>query len=160
MRNRPKPSHVHKYTICKIYLSIMMFICIKQHLINIWSSIHEKVMQHWGWAERKSIAYKQRVKLKKCLLFQCKICHTQYLGQQQQLRNSRHCWKAINIIPLFFILIFTGIMELFLYWSNQNSWKRNICFKQIWAYPTEKPFKNDEKCFLFCLKSFFCSQDI
>ena len=23
-----------------------------------------------------------------------------------------------------------------------------------------KPFKNDEKCFLFHLKSYFCSQDI
>ena len=33
-------------------------ICIKQHLINIWSSIHEKVKQHWGWVE-KSVACKK-----------------------------------------------------------------------------------------------------
>ena len=31
----------------------MMFLSIKQHLINIWSSIHEKVKQHWGWVEKK-----------------------------------------------------------------------------------------------------------
>ena len=26
---------------------------IKKHLSNIWSSIHEKVKQHWGWVEKK-----------------------------------------------------------------------------------------------------------
>ena len=33
-----------------------MFICIKQNLVNIRSSIHEK-LKHWGWA-KKTIAYK------------------------------------------------------------------------------------------------------
>ena len=37
-----------------------MVICIKQHLSNIWSSIHEKAKQHWGWV-KKSIAYKQSI---------------------------------------------------------------------------------------------------
>ena len=37
----------------------MMFIRIKQHVNNIWSSIHEKVKQHWGWVE-KSVAYKKK----------------------------------------------------------------------------------------------------
>ena len=40
-RNRPRPKLGHKYTKCKMYLIIMMVICIKQHLSNIWSSIHE-----------------------------------------------------------------------------------------------------------------------
>ena len=31
----------------------MIVICIKQHLSNIWSSIHEKVKEHWGWVEKK-----------------------------------------------------------------------------------------------------------
>ena len=26
---------------------------IKQHLSNIWRSIHKKVKQHWGWVEKK-----------------------------------------------------------------------------------------------------------
>ena len=35
-------------------LIMMMFICIKQHLSNIWSSIYEKVKQHWrlSWKKR------------------------------------------------------------------------------------------------------------
>ena len=31
----------------------MIVICIKQHLSNIWSSIHEKVKQHWGWFQKR-----------------------------------------------------------------------------------------------------------
>ena len=38
----------------------MMTICFKQRLSNIWSSIYEKLKQHWGWAE-KSVAYKKSV---------------------------------------------------------------------------------------------------
>ena len=33
--NRPRLKHRHKHTKCKIYLSIIMVICIKQHLSNI-----------------------------------------------------------------------------------------------------------------------------
>ena len=32
----------------KICFSIMMVICIKQNLSNVWSSIHKKCKQHWG----------------------------------------------------------------------------------------------------------------
>ena len=32
---------------------MMMVICIKQHLSNIWSSIHEKVKQRGAWVEKK-----------------------------------------------------------------------------------------------------------
>ena len=51
--NRPTPRHGHKYTKYIMSLSIMMVICVKQHLSNIWSSFHEKVKQHWGWAVKK-----------------------------------------------------------------------------------------------------------
>ena len=44
--NRPRPRHGQKYTKYK------MVICIKQHLSNNWSSIHEKIKQHWGWVEK------------------------------------------------------------------------------------------------------------
>ena len=40
-------------------LTMMMLTCNKQHLSNIWGSIHEKVNQHWGWVE-KSFAYKKK----------------------------------------------------------------------------------------------------
>ena len=44
--NRPTSRYEPKYTKYIMYLSIITGICIKQHLSNIWSSIHEKVKQH------------------------------------------------------------------------------------------------------------------
>ena len=43
----------------------MIFICNKQHVSNIWSLIHEKVKQHWGWIEKKSDSYKKSVYITK-----------------------------------------------------------------------------------------------
>ena len=51
--NRPKSLHEYKYSKYKKYLRMMILVCIKQHLSNIWSSIHEKVKQNWGWVEKK-----------------------------------------------------------------------------------------------------------
>ena len=45
----------------KLVSSMVMLILIKQHQRNIWSSIHEKVKQHWGWVE-KNVAY-----IRKCI---------------------------------------------------------------------------------------------
>ena len=45
---RPRPRHGHKYTKYKMCLSLMMVTCIKQHLSNILSSVHEKTKQHSG----------------------------------------------------------------------------------------------------------------
>ena len=56
--NRPWSRHGHKYNEYQKCLNMMMLIRTKQHLSNIWSSIHEKVKQHWGWVE-KSVAYKK-----------------------------------------------------------------------------------------------------
>ena len=49
---RPRPRHGHKHTIYKMCLNLMMAICIKQHLNNIWGSNYEKLKQHWGWVEK------------------------------------------------------------------------------------------------------------
>ena len=38
---------------------MMMLIYIKQHLRNIWGSIHEKIKQHWGWVEKEHCFYKK-----------------------------------------------------------------------------------------------------
>ena len=65
MKNKP---HRHEIVLsldnskCKNCLSMMMLICIKQHLSNICRSIHEKVKQHWDWVE-KSVAYKKSMYL-------------------------------------------------------------------------------------------------
>ena len=60
--NRHRPRHGHKYTKYKKCISMMMFIYVKQHLSNIWSSVHEKVKQNWGW-----------VKIKCCLKKACML---------------------------------------------------------------------------------------
>ena len=69
MRNRSHRPDINRsstYTWTQIYQkqkvrhSIMMVLCIKKHLSNIWSSIHEKVKQHWGWL-KKSVAHKKSV---------------------------------------------------------------------------------------------------
>ena len=48
--NRPRPRNWQKYTKYKMFYNNLV-ILIKQHLCNIWSSIHETVEQHGGWAE-------------------------------------------------------------------------------------------------------------
>ena len=57
MKNKARSHrHVHKYSKYKKCLSMIILICLKQHLSNIWNSIQEKVKQHWDWVE-KSTAY-------------------------------------------------------------------------------------------------------
>ena len=51
--DRPRYRHGHKYSKYRKCLIMAMLICIKQHLSNIWSSIHENVKKHWGWVEKK-----------------------------------------------------------------------------------------------------------
>ena len=53
--NGPRTIRGHSYTRHKMCLNIMVVICIKQHLSNIWSSIHEKVNQQQGWVENKKV---------------------------------------------------------------------------------------------------------
>ena len=53
--NRPRSRYGYKYS---KYVSLMMLICIKENLSNIWSSIHEKNKQHWGWVEKKALLIK------------------------------------------------------------------------------------------------------
>ena len=45
--------------IYKMCLGMMMPLCIKQHLSNIWSSDQEKIKQSSGWVEKKSVGYKK-----------------------------------------------------------------------------------------------------
>ena len=51
--DRPRSRQGFVYSKYKKCLSMMMLICAKQHLSNIWSWIHAKVKQHWGWVEKK-----------------------------------------------------------------------------------------------------------
>ena len=50
--NRVRSRHGHKNSKYKNCVSMKLLICIKQYLSNIWSLIHEKVKQQWGWVEK------------------------------------------------------------------------------------------------------------
>ena len=39
----------------------MILLCIKQHLSNIWSSIHGKIKKRWGWVEKERRLWKKRL---------------------------------------------------------------------------------------------------
>ena len=56
--NRSRCRHGRKYGKYIMFLIMMMVICIKQHLSDIWSSIHDKIKQHWGWVEEKRCSWK------------------------------------------------------------------------------------------------------
>ena len=71
--NTLRPWQEHKYTkYVSQYNDGYMY---KQHLSNIWSSIHKKVKQHWGWVE-KSVAY-----IKKSVASLCEV--------QEKLRTRK-----------------------------------------------------------------------
>ena len=74
--SRPTPRHVHRSTTYKKCLCIMMVVCIKQqHICNIWSSIHGKFKQHWGWVEQKMLLIK-------------KTCTTKIKTTQQEKKHE------------------------------------------------------------------------
>ena len=56
---RPRRRHRHTFTKYQMYLSMMLVVCIKQHLSKIWSSAHENLSN--SEAELKSVAYKKSV---------------------------------------------------------------------------------------------------
>ena len=56
--NRPMFRYGLTYTKYKRCLSIMILTCIKQHPTNSWGSVYEKDREHWGWVEKKCVAYK------------------------------------------------------------------------------------------------------
>ena len=57
--NRPRPWHGYKYAKYKKFPSIWRLYITS----NNWSSIHEKVKQHWGLV-KKSVAYKRYLYLR------------------------------------------------------------------------------------------------
>ena len=67
--NWPRPNYGHKYTKYKMCLSIMMVLCIKQHLSNIWSSIMTKLSNTEAELKKRN-AYKKKsvIDLSKVLL--------------------------------------------------------------------------------------------
>ena len=50
--NRRGPRQRHRHTKYKVSRYDDPYKCNKQYFSNIWSSIHEKVKQHWGWMKK------------------------------------------------------------------------------------------------------------
>ena len=53
---------------------------IKKHLSNIWSSIHDKVKQHWGLVEKKVLLIKKACNaLKRLLISFIKVAKERFI---------------------------------------------------------------------------------
>ena len=59
-KNRPRSRHEHKCTEYKKCVRMMVLACIKQHLSNIWSSIHKKLSNTEAELKER-VAYKKNV---------------------------------------------------------------------------------------------------
>ena len=127
--NKPTSRHELKHSKYKKCLSMMMLICIKQHPSNIWSSIHEKVKQHWRWVE-KSIAYKKKRKINQTP--RMKVLKNKMVPQNVVVK-SKMCFSYKNgntvivrlrIRPLIFMRLTAERDNLiWLYrWSLPNAW--------------------------------------
>ena len=82
--NRPTSRHEQKYSKYKKYLSMMMLLCIKQHLINIWSSIHEKVKLTLRLSWKKALL----IKKKACSFLFQNICYIRALWLRDDLLSG------------------------------------------------------------------------
>ena len=62
--NRSRPRHEHRASKYKKCLGMKMLTCIKQHLSNVWSPIHEK-LNNTAAELKKSVAYKKSLYISK-----------------------------------------------------------------------------------------------
>ena len=60
-KNKSESRQGHKYSKYKKCVSMMMLLCIKQHLSNIWSSIYEKLSKTEAEL-KKSVAYTKKAR--------------------------------------------------------------------------------------------------
>ena len=44
----------------KYDLAMLMIVCTKQHITNIWSSVCERVKLHWGWVWKNRVSEKKK----------------------------------------------------------------------------------------------------
>ena len=130
-------------------LSIMMVVCIKQHLSNIWNSIHEKVKQHWGSVE-KTLLIKKLFVLRG-LIMKCKqhvyrrVCQNLIENRgtgSYDINVTTSTWYGYfefvtaDLIKLYTSrnwksdLIVTGDDEMIVLWSHEFEWKTFFQFTE------------------------------
>ena len=127
---------------------MVMFISIKKHRSNIWSSAHEKVKQHGGWVEKKSVAYKKSV--------YCKIDSFHKLLRYQNYSNIKKLYERniligfLTYVSLFIATSTLNFKASVLNWSHvfnrtpKNMWHSsppsNCANKIIWKIPSLQSF--------------------
>ena len=106
----PRSTHGNKYRKYKKCLIMIIFICTKQNLSNIWGSIHENVKQHWGWLEKKKKKKKSVAYVKKRAFFRSRMKSTikwrTYLLKRIQRYLIRPKQKMFIVLSDIFILWF------------------------------------------------------
>ena len=103
---------------------MMMSIFIKQHLSNVWSSIHEEVKQHWGWVEKKCclqeksvyVNYKLIIRLIKItfsLIYELLVIPWMICGRQPLYHITSNFLKAVfHKFPLVHSWILCPICQI------------------------------------------------
>ena len=146
------------YIMYKIRLSIVMSVCIRQHLSNISSLIYEKVNLHWLWVEvEKKVFYKNACTSLLHFLwftlfssFCTSVSVKNAFVSEITFKISRNSSKMISwdkyekICEIVFWEKFSLVLK------SGSHLAKNVCYLLAWKY-----FKNDENCFLFHLSAVF-----
>ena len=107
--NKCRTRHGYKYSKNKKCFIMIMLICIKQHLRNILSSIHEKFKQHWEWVEKKPCLNKMCILNKNlvyCIEYQVyrpQEWYTWYNGRYTGFHNNLFL-IILTTVPLIDVL--------------------------------------------------------
>ena len=88
--------------------STMMALCIKQHLSNIWSSIHVKLKQHWNWVEKKLASFEFMNKISS--LWQHKEID---LGQYQRSPQHNNDWSGSKQLKHSVVVVLLSLVNIF-----------------------------------------------
>ena len=105
--NRPRSRHRHKCSKYKTCLSMIMIICVKQNLSNIWSSIHKKVKQHLMLSWKKHVISKIFLSVIATIIhffINQKFCNHHFLCSQNN--------DTINLSSIY-CLIYVGAKKVF-----------------------------------------------
>ena len=103
---RPRRGLKYKYKKC---LSMLMLIWIKQHLSNIWSSIYEKIKEHWSWVEKLACLKKACIWIR----FDLHICNGMFF--LSTLSMYLFIWLLIKVLLVIFV--FNSINCIWRSWS-------------------------------------------
>ena len=119
----------------------MMVVCIKQHLCNMWSSIHEKVKQHWGCFEKRRSLQKNvhnKLREKRFLIFLTLMTDRQVISFTDRILNTWH--------RLWTLLLIHKLKELFFACHFHDEFIRNN--DETYKHANVTPSNSQSICYL------------